>query len=107
MTLYYCRRLKEIHGFPYRLQKESHLARKVDYPGFGKAGAPAATASGNGVTVSAQLFLCLSAFVRTYFVSIFHFFICNDHKICAYAQCLFFYFILLPALPFSVYAPDG
>lgn len=49
--------------FFVKLQKESHLAKKVDYPAFGKAGAPAATASGNGVTMgdktlaqSAQMF---------------------------------------------------
>lgn len=61
----------QIHDVPHRLQKESRLAQKVDYPAYGGTGMPAATA--NGTSVSTQLFLCLTAIVRTFLVSFSHF----------------------------------
>lgn len=38
-------------GAPRRLQKESRLAQKVDYPAYGSAGPPAAAANGTSVRI--------------------------------------------------------
>lgn len=39
----------QIHDAPHRLQKESHLAQKVDYPAYGGTGASAATPNGSSM----------------------------------------------------------
>lgn len=48
-----------MYGAPHRLQKESRLAQKVDYPAYGGAGTPATAVNGTSVRSS----LCFSLLV--------------------------------------------
>lgn len=78
----------QVHDAPHRLQRESRLADKVDYPAYGGTNAPATTA--NGTSVRAMHLLHSSAIVRTRPVSFSHFSSCKNHKICeCIVQCCF------------------